>query len=150
MRILVLIDDLRGGGTENVLEFVGLGKACELCARGLDMHTQLMKAMRDRLHGLLSKWPDLRLNGHPDRRLPNTLSVAFPGHRGEEILKALPRLCASTGAACHDRSVTISHVLAAMGVPPEVAQGTIRLSLGRMTTLDDIEEALELFSSLQS
>jgi cysteine desulfurase len=78
------------------------------------------------------------LNGHPTRRLPNTLNVSFVGMRGADILAALPEVAASTGSACHADSITLSPVLSAMGVTPEVGAGAIRFSLGRMTTRDEI------------
>ncbi len=133
-------------GTEPVALAVGLGKACALAAHDLPAEAKRQQDLRERLYkGLKEIFPEIIRHGHQAETLPNTLSVAFPGYRGEEILKALPRLCASTGAACHDRSVSISHVLAAMKVPPEIAQATLRLSLGRSTTLAEIEEALTLF-----
>ena len=78
------------------------------------------------------------LNGHPTKRLPNTLNVSFIGMRGADILAALPEVAASTGSACHADSVTLSPVLDAMGVSLEVGAGAIRLSLGRMTTHDEL------------
>ncbi len=135
-------------GTEPVPMAIGLGKAAEIVKNDLEAEAKRQKVLREKLYeGLKEIFPSLIRHGLPENTLPNTLSVAFPGHRGEEILKALPQICASTGAACHDRSETISHVLAAMNVSPEVAQGTIRFSLGRGTTLADIEETLELFRS---
>ncbi|UCE35298.1 MAG: cysteine desulfurase NifS, partial [Deltaproteobacteria bacterium] len=74
---------------------------------------------------------------------PNTLFISFPGMIGEEILKKIPDLCTSTGAACHDQSVTLSHVLAAMGVTKEVGMGAIRLTLGRPTTQEEVDQAAQ-------
>jgi cysteine desulfurase len=128
----------RRAGTENVLLDVGLGAAAELAA---DLSwTDAVRELRDRL------WDELRrqwgekvvLNGHPTRRLPNTLNVSFVGMRGADILAALPEVAASTGSACHADSITLSPVLSAMGVTPEVGAGAIRFSLGRMTTRDEI------------
>ena len=79
--------------------------------------------------------------GHPVKRLPNTLNISVPGIVGARILEGLPTLLASTGAACHDRSIKLSHVLSAMAVPPEVGMGTLRLTVGRSNTMDQIEEA---------
>jgi cysteine desulfurase len=103
-----------------------------------------MAAMRDRLQDLLfGALEGLVLNGHPEERLPNTLNVSVPGLAGGEILEGLPGLLASTGAACHDRSVRLSHVLSAMGVPPEMGMGTLRLTVGRTNTLDQMQTAAE-------
>jgi cysteine desulfurase len=83
------------------------------------------------------------LNGHPDERLPNTLNVSFVGHSGVEILASMEGVAASTGSACHAGTVTLSPVLAAMGVSPEVGTGAIRFSLGRTTTRAEIEQVVE-------
>jgi cysteine desulfurase len=84
------------------------------------------------------------LNGHPNERLPNTLNISVPGIAGGQILEGLPNLCASTGAACHDRSVTLSPVLSAMGVSKEVGMGALRLTVGRGNTEDEIEAAASM------
>jgi len=132
-------------GTENVLEIVGLGRAAEIAARDLDGHAAHMRALRDRLHGKLEAgFEDLRLNGHAERRLPNTLSVSFPGRKADAILAALEGVAASAGAACHADEVKVSHVLEAMGVEEHAAMGTVRLSVGRMTTEEEIDRAAEL------
>ena len=83
----------------------------------------------------------MALNGHPTQRLPNTLSVRFPGASGSAVLEATPSVAASTGSACHDGLESAPAVVVAMGVPPEAALGTVRLSLGRETTADDVEAA---------
>jgi cysteine desulfurase len=90
------------------------------------------------------------LNGHPTERLPNTLNVNFIGRIGAEILAKLPGVAASTGSACHAGSVTLSPVLAAMGVPQEQGMGAIRFSLGRFTTREDLEEVLTLLRAVLS
>ncbi len=132
-------------GTENVMLNVGLGKACELISGNLSHDIPRLRCLRDRLYGqILSAIPEVVLNGHPGHRLPNTLNLSFPGMIGEEILREIPDLCASTGAACHDRSVNLSHVLAAMGVTEEVGMGAVRLSLGRPTTEAEVDEAARL------
>ncbi|MBW1887485.1 MAG: aminotransferase class V-fold PLP-dependent enzyme, partial [Deltaproteobacteria bacterium] len=98
------------GGTENIILSVGLGVACKVSKSRLTKDTQNMKTLRDRLQELLFDGLDgIVLNGHPDDRLPNTLNISFPGIDGNEILEGMPRLMASTGAACHDRSVKLSH-----------------------------------------
>jgi cysteine desulfurase len=132
-------------GTENMILNVGLGKACELIRGTLSAEIPRIKALRDRLYGHIAQAvPEAVLHGHPEQRLPNTLFISFPGLIGEEILSALPDLCASTGSACHDQSVRLSHVLAAMGVKKEVGMGAIRLSLGRPTTKDEVDQAARL------
>ncbi len=82
------------------------------------------------------------LNGHPERRLPNTLKVSFVGRGGAEILATVPEVAASTGSACHSGRVELSPVLAAMGVAPEVGMGAIRFSLGRTTTTEEIDHVV--------
>jgi cysteine desulfurase len=81
------------------------------------------------------------LNGHPDRRLPNTLNVNFVGHIGAELLQAAPEVAASTGSACHEGSICLSPVLQAMGVTPELGRGALRLTVGRFTTETEIDQA---------
>ncbi len=124
----------RRAGTENVLLDVGLGEAAEL-ARDL-APAERMHELRDRFwHRLQEEFGDqVVLNGHPERRLPNTLNVSFVGHIGSDILAAMPEVAATTGSACHAGSVEMSPVLAAMQTPVDVAAGTIRFSLGRSTT----------------
>ena len=137
----------RRAGTENVLLDVGLGAAAELAS---DLSwTREVQQLRDRLwEGLRQTWDDrVVLNGHPARRLPNTLNVSFAGSDGREILAALPAVAASTGSACHTGGTEPSPVLAAMGVPRDVGRGAVRFSLGRMTTASDIDRVLELLAA---
>jgi cysteine desulfurase len=132
-------------GTENIILAAGLGAACRIAKKRLKSDYQNMETMRNRLQKLLLKGlNDLVLNGHPDKRLPNTLNVAIPGIDGGQILEGLPEIMASTGAACHDRTVKLSHVLAAMGVPPKIGMGALRFSVGRSNTIEQIEEAAGL------
>jgi cysteine desulfurase len=133
----------RRAGTENVLEIVGLGKACEIAARDLEHNRRHMQAMRDRLHAAVAGGvPEVRLNGHAEKRLPNTLSLSFRDLEANCILEAIGlEVAASAGAACHADSVEISHVLTAMGVSLEWAIGTLRLTTGRMTTAAEIDRA---------
>jgi cysteine desulfurase len=133
----------RRAGTENILEIVGLGKACEIAARNLEPNRRHMQAMRDRLHAAVAAGvTEVRLNGHAEKRLPNTLSLSFRDLEANRILDAIGlRVAASAGAACHADSVEISHVLTAMGVPLEWAKGTLRLTTGRMTTAAEIDRA---------
>lgn len=134
----------RRAGTENVLEIVGLGAACDLAQCWIEDGS--IAALRDRLWHLLQTrlGDDVVLNGHPKQRLPNTLNVGFRGRIGSEILAAMPNVAASTGSACHAGSIQISPILAEMKVPQDVARGAVRLSLGRDTTAGEIEAAAEL------
>jgi cysteine desulfurase len=133
----------RRAGTENVLLDVGLGAAAELAA-DLSWKEEVQE-QRDWLWGELQQgWGDrVVLNGHPTLRLPNTLNASFVGRRGADILAALPEVAASTGSACHADSVTLSPVLDAMGVSLDVGAGAIRLSLGRLTTQDELATLVE-------
>jgi cysteine desulfurase len=134
----------RRAGTENVLLIVGLGTACEVAKRyaGDDR----IRTMRDRFWKLLQDnfGDNVALNGHPLHRLPNTLNVSFVGKAGGEILSRLDGVAASTGAACHSGSVELSPVLKAMGIPSEVGMGAIRFSLGRTTTIQELEKVVDL------
>ena len=132
----------RRPGTENVLEIVGLGCACELAAADLVAEGERLRALRDELAAaLVAANGDLRVNGHPIERLPNTLSISVPGRMAAEMLARVPELALSAGAACHGDGEVGSHVLAAMGIDARHAQGTLRISLGRMTTGDEIARA---------
>ncbi len=131
----------RRPGTENVLEIVGLGQACALIDEDLAHEMVHLAGLRDQLQELLLLGhPTARVNGHATERLPNTLSISFPGRVAGEILAHLPDVAVSAGAACHSEGVHISHVLTAMGVPVNYALGTLRLSVGRMTQPGDITE----------
>ncbi|MFP3870126.1 MAG: cysteine desulfurase family protein [Syntrophobacteria bacterium] len=132
-------------GTENVLEIVGLGKACEIAGRNLEKNMFHMKKMRDLLYeGLQKHWPEIKLNGHPEKRLPNTLSLSFRGIEANTLLSEAEEVAASAGAACHSDSVDVSRVLAAMHLPLENAMGTVRFSVGKMTTEDEIRRAVDI------
>ncbi len=129
-------------GTENVLEIVGLGKACEIAKRDLEKNDVHYRKTRDYLHQLLKEaLPSVKLNGHPEKRLPNTLSISFRGVEANTLLSALDGVAASAGAACHSEGISISSVLKAMNIPQEYAMGTIRFSTGRETSVSDIEKA---------
>jgi len=136
----------RRAGTENVLEIVGLGKACEIAQQNLEKDMARMKFLRDRLHeGLLGRIFDLRLNGHLQHRLPNTLNISFKDLEANRILEDIGlEVAASAGAACHAGSVEISHVLRAMKIPLEWAKGTLRFSVGRMTTEAEIDKTIRV------
>jgi len=129
-------------GTENVIEIVGLGKACQLIHEHLPDYQRHMITMRDQLEsGVLDRFPDSRLNGHPENRLPNTSSISFKNIEANLILDDLTNVAASAGAACHSDRVEVSSVLKAMNVPMEYAMGTIRFSVGRFTTNSEIKLA---------
>ncbi|RLA96459.1 MAG: cysteine desulfurase NifS [Deltaproteobacteria bacterium] len=131
-------------GTENVIEIVGLGKACELAADNLEDNSNNMKKTRDLLaEKLLESLPQIKINGHPSQRLPNTLSISFPGLEANRILDRLTSVAASAGAACHSNEIKISHVLDAMGIPIEYAKGTLRFSTGIFTTTEQVLQASE-------
>ena len=132
----------RRGGTENTPSIIGLGKACELAMHHMKTEVPRMRAMRDKLEDfILNKIPMTRLNGHPTERIPNTVSVSFEYIEGEAILLDLDVLgiCASSGSACTSGSLEPSHVLRAMGVPFTCAHGSIRFSLSRYNTEDEID-----------
>ncbi len=131
-------------GTENVLEIVGLGKACEIAKQKFSENSTHMKKMRDKLwNGLVNEIPDLRLNGHPKQRLPNTLNVSFLNMNEYFQISLFLEIAASAGAACHSNNIKISPVLEAMKVPKEYAKGTIRFSTGNKTTDKEIESAIK-------
>ncbi len=135
----------RRSGTESALLAVGLGAACALAAKNLTSYARvgyLRDRLWDRLHTALGE--KVILQGHPATRLPNTLNVAFRNCRGDEILARCPELAASTGAACHGGSTTLSATLQAMGVAPEVGVGTVRLSLGLHTQEEEVDAAASL------
>jgi len=136
----------RRAGTENVLLAVGLGIACELAQDEVTEEQVRLADLRGRLAaGLRAGCGDLVEHGHPDDRLPNTLSVALPGSNANGLVESLAEeLAVSAGSACHSGATMISYVLQAMGVDPEFARSTIRLSVGRFTTEEEIERAVEL------
>lgn len=132
----------RRGGTENVPGIVALGKACQLAWEHLGDENTVVRRLRDRLEqGLLAAIPDTRLNGHPTDRLPNTVNLSFKFVEGEAILLLLDQLgvCASSGSACTSGSLEPSHVLRAMGVPFTFAHGSIRFSLSRFNTEEEVD-----------
>ena len=129
-------------GTENVASIVGLGQACEVARRSLVEEGERLGRLRDRLWGLLREAiPGIALNGYPAERLPNTLNVRFPGVAGNTLLAACPAIAASTGSACHESGDSASEVILAMGIPESDAIGSVRLSLGRFNTREEIDLA---------
>ena len=133
----------RRAGTENVPYIVGLGTACEIAGRSLPAASERLRRLRDRLWDRLREGlgDRISLNGHPEKRLPNTLNVNFAGCVGAELLVKTPEVAASTGSACHEGRVALSPVLCAMGVPPALGRGALRLTVGRFTTEDEIDRA---------
>ncbi|MFA5612980.1 MAG: cysteine desulfurase NifS [Methanoculleus sp.] len=137
----------RRAGTENVPGIVGLGRAIELAVAGMPRNATRIAGMRDRMiREILDAIPDTRLNGHPTERLPNNVNIAFRYVEGESILLLLDSLgiSASSGSACTSASLEPSHVLLAIGLPHEIAHGSLRLTLGQDTTEDDVDHVLSV------
>jgi len=139
----------RRAGTENVMGIVGLGKACEIASRDLPGQMARLETLRDRLQaGIAHALPQARFNGHPQRRLPNTLSLSVRGLEADRLLEEIaPQVAASAGAACHAGEVSLSHVLTAMALPRDWAMGTVRFSVGRMTTIEEIDRAVAVVAA---
>lgn len=134
-------------GTENVLEIVGLGKACDIAHRYLYRNITHMQSARNLLYSKLRESiPNLKLNGHPEHRLPNTLNISFPSIEANILLNELESkgIAASAGAACHTDSVDVSPVLTAIKLNTEYAMGTIRFSVGKYTTEEEINRASKI------
>lgn len=131
-------------GTENAAYIVGLGTACEVAAPILESEGPRQTRLGRRLYdGLRQAGLSVHLNGHPDKKLPNTWNISFAGFDAIAVMEALPGVAVSPGAACHGNLVEPSHVLAAMGADPALARGAIRFSLGRETTEMEIDEVVE-------
>ncbi len=138
-------------GTENVPGIVGLGKACEIARRDLPWQMDRMLELRQRLEKLIvEKIPAVRINGHPFRRLPHVLSVSFPGVSGDAVVRELDRqgIAASAGAACTSGEIHLSHVLAALGIPADYAPGTVRFSLGKGNTEEQLISAADILADI--
>ena len=135
----------RRAGTENVLGIVGLGEACAMVSERFGPEQERLRQLRDRLeHGIRQGYPDIRINGASENRLPNTASISFLGLQAQDILAELKDdVAASAGAACHSEGVSISSVLEAMRIPLDYAAGTIRFSVGRHTTKEEIDYAIK-------
>ena len=141
----------RRAGTENVAEIVGLGKACEIAGRDLEKNMAHYRKMRDLLHEQLAgEIPEVKLNGHPGLRLSNTLSLSFRNTEANILLNEMEMkgIAASAGAACHTDSVDLSPVLTAIGLDTGYAMGTIRFSVGRSTTADEIGRASQIITGI--
>lgn len=144
-------ENLRRAGTENVPNIVGFGYAAELAKQHLPEYQTQVKTLRDLLEKeLLTQIPDTKINGDVENRLPNTLNVSFGYIEGESILMFLDEegICASSGSACTTGSLEPSHVLRAMGVPFQFAHGSIRFSLSRFTTLEEIKTVIKVLPGI--
>ncbi len=133
-------------GTENVPGIIGLGRACELATQKIKEENEKVKYLRDKLENeILKRCPDSMLNGDKDNRLPNTSNISFEFIEGEAILLMLDKygICASSGSACTSGSLEPSHVLRAMGVPFTAAHGSIRFSLSRYNTEEEVDYTIE-------
>ncbi|GMR04150.1 MAG: cysteine desulfurase NifS [Thermodesulfobacteriota bacterium] len=136
----------RRGGTENVAGLVGLGKACEIAARDMKKEVPYLKNLRDRLEkGFMEKIPDIKINGDIEKRLPNTANISFEYVEGESLLLNLDMLgiAASSGSACTSGSLEPSHVLLAMSLSHEMSHGSVRFSLGKCNTVEEIDFLIE-------
>lgn len=141
----------RRAGTENVAGIVGLGKACEIAMKTMEEESPRLRSLRDRLErGILEAIPDVRLNGHPGPRLPNTANISFLNVESDALLTALDQagIAVSSGSACSSGALKASHVLKAMGRPEGTAVGTIRFSLGRENTDADVDYVIVILPDL--
>lgn len=138
-------------GTHNVPGIVGLGKAAEIAVHDMALESARLEKLRDKLiNGILERIPHSRLNGHSTKRLPNNVNVCIAGVEGESMILLLDHkgICASSGSACTSGDLTASHVLLALGIPHELAHGSLRLTLGRDTTEADVDRVLEVLPSV--
>ncbi len=132
-------------GTENILEIAGLGKAAQLVTQQIQKESNYLLELRQLFENSLKEQLEVvELNGHPEKRLPNTVNMSFPGIEAQTLLSAMPQIAASAGAACHSDKMELSHVLTAMGVSPSRAAGSIRFSLGRFSTKEEILKAVDI------
>ena len=141
----------RRSGTENVPGIVGMGEALRLAAIEMELEDARLRYLRDKIiNGLLSTIGGTQLNGHPQQRLPNNVSVTFAGIEGEPILLGLDfaGICASSGSACSSASLEPSHVLLAMGQHIDLSRGSLRLTVGQENTEEEIDYVLDNISSL--
>ena len=141
----------RRAGTENVIGITAFGKACELVKKEMEDENSKIESLRKKLlDGILEKVGHVRLNGHPEHRLPNTLNLSFEYVEAESLLIALDLngIAVSSGSACASGSTEPSHVLLAMGIPPEACQSAIRFSLGRGNTEEDVDYTLSVIPDI--
>jgi cysteine desulfurase len=138
-------------GTHNVPGIVGLGKAAEIARQTMSEESARLTLLRDRLiEGILTRMPDTRLNGHPTKRLPNNVNVSIEGVEGESMILFLDAMgiCVSSGSACTSGDLAASHVLLALGLPHEIAHGSLRLTLGRDNAEADVDRVLEVLPGI--
>ncbi len=138
-------------GTENLASIVAMGKAIELATAGIDEHNARLTAMRDRLiEGILSTIPETRLNGHRTQRLPGNVNVSIRYIEGESLLLSLDLMgiAASSGSACTSGSLDPSHVLLAIGLPHEIAHGSLRFSLSEENTMEEVETVISALKEI--
>lgn len=141
----------RRGGTENVPGIAGIGKAAEIAATEMEEEGRRVKRLRDKLeNGIKERIPEIVINGHPEQRLYNTLNLCIKHIEGEGILLHLDfeEICASSGSACTSGSLEPSHVLLALGLPHEIAHGSLRLSLGNHNTEQEVDRVLEVLPGI--
>jgi len=137
----------RRGGTENVAGIIAMGKAAEIAKRDMEKETEHLKALKERLEkGMAERVPHIKVNGHADRRLPNTSNISFEFVEGESLLLNLDMkgIAASSGSACTSGSLEPSHVLVSMGLSHELSHGSVRFSLGKSNTLEEVDYLLEI------
>jgi cysteine desulfurase len=141
-------EDILRGGTANVPALAGFGEACRLARERMAVDMARIRRLRDRLEDALrERFPEVRVNGDRGMRLPNTANLVFPGADARILLRALHEVAASTRSACSSGSAEPSHVLKAMGLSDEDAFASVRFSLGRFTTEDEIERAIPLIAA---
>jgi cysteine desulfurase len=141
----------RRAGTENVAGIVAFGKACELAQASLAAEAERLAGLRNRLErGILARVPEVRVNGHHDLRLPNTLNISFAGVEADSLLANLDLqgIAVSSGAACSSGTLRVSPVLSAMGVEPLLAKGSVRFSLGRENTEAEVDFVLDVLPGI--
>ncbi|MBI5642386.1 MAG: cysteine desulfurase NifS [Deltaproteobacteria bacterium] len=137
----------RRGGTENVAGIVGFGKAADIALRDMDKEVEHLKGLKERLErGFAEKIPHIKVNGHPDKRLANTSNISFEFVEGESLLLNLDMkgIAASSGSACTSGSLEPSHVLVSMGLSHELSHGSVRFSLGKSNTMEEIDYLIEI------
>ena len=138
-------------GTENVAAIAGFGKACEIAEKECASQMDNLRKLRDHLQTRISgEIPDILVNGHPEKRLPHVLNISIEGIEAESIVREMDNkgIAISAGSACTSDSIEISHVISALGVPRNIAKGTVRISLGRENTLEEINYTTEVLKEV--